>query len=133
LDSNLNYTSTTYNVKISIGTKYEETMSEPEDNLHVFSYEVLIENFGDEALHLLSRHWDIVDALGSNHEVDGEGVVGEKPVILPGDSYEYSSWCRLSTDAGKMSGNYTMRGLSTDRIIQVTIPEFLMIPKHRLS
>ncbi len=133
MDSILNYTLTTYNVKISVETNYEEHMSEPEERIHVFSYDILIENFGDEALHLLSRHWDVIDSLGLNHEVDGEGVVGEKPVILPGDSYAYSSWCRLTTDAGKMSGNYTMRGLSTDRIIQVKIPEFLLIPKYRMS
>jgi ApaG protein len=133
LDSILNYTATTYNVKISVGTNYEENMSDADNQLHVFSYEILIENLGDEALHLLSRHWDIIDALGLNHDVDGEGVVGEKPVILPGDSYTYSSSCRLTTDAGKMYGNYTMRGLSTDRLIQVKIPEFLLVPKHRMN
>jgi ApaG protein len=133
LDSNLNYTATTYNVKISVESNYQEDMSEPEEQVHVFSYDILIENNTDEALHLLSRHWDIIDALGLNHEVDGEGVVGEKPVILPGDSYAYSSWCRLTTDAGKMGGTYTMRGLSTDRVLQVRIPEFLLVPKHRMN
>jgi ApaG protein len=133
LDSILNYTATTYNVKISVEATYEEHMSEPEGQIYVFSYNVLIENNQEEALHLLSRHWDIIDALGSNKEVDGEGVVGEKPVILPGDSYAYSSMCRLLTDAGKMSGIYTMRGLSTDRVIQVKIPEFLLIPKYRMN
>ena len=129
----LNYTAITYNVKISVETIYEEAMSEPENRLHAFSYKVLIENLGNESLHLISRHWDIVDSLGLNHQVDGEGVVGEKPVILPGDSYAYSSWCKLSADAGKMSGNYAMRVLSSDKIIHVEIPEFILIPKFRLS
>ncbi len=125
------YTATTYDVKISVTTTYEENVSEPEARLHVFSYEVLIENLGDEAVHLLARHWDITDALGLNHEVDGEGVVGEKPIILPGESYLYSSWCKLTTDAGKMRGNYTMKVLSEGRTIQVEIPEFLLIPDFR--
>lgn len=108
-------------------------MSEPENRLHAFSYSVLIENLGNESVHLISRHWDIVDSLGLNHQVDGEGVVGEKPVILPGDCYSYSSWCKLNADLGKMSGNYAMRVLSTDKIIHVEIPEFILMPKYRLN
>ncbi len=133
MDTSLNYTAISYNVKISVKADYEHSMSEPDYDIHVFSYNVLIENFGEEPLHLLSRHWLIFDALGSNHEVKGEGVVGEKPVILPGESYTYSSMCKLSSEAGKMVGNYTMRGLSTDKLIQVQIPEFLLIPKFRMN
>ncbi len=132
-DSNLIYTATTYNVKISVLSEFEHTMSEPEEDLFIFSYKVLIENLGDEAIHLLQRHWYIVDSLGDNKEVQGDGVVGEKPIILPGEAYEYSSWCQLKTDIGKMHGNYLMKSLGDGKLVEVRIPEFLMFPKFKLN
>ena len=129
----MTYTATSYNIKISVTTKFEENFSDADTKNFIFSYEVTIENMGDSAVHLLSRHWEITDALDLNYEVDGEGVVGEKPIILPGESYIYSSWCKLSTDAGKMKGTYTMNVVEENRKIKVTIPEFLLIPNFKLS
>lgn len=127
------YTATTYDVKISVSSQFEHNLSIPEDKEFVFSYKIVIENLGDATVHLLKRHWFIVDSLGQNKEVVGEGVIGEKPVILPGETYEYSSWCQLSTDSGKMFGHYLMKVLSDNRMVEITIPEFLLLPAYRLN
>ncbi|MBO6516165.1 MAG: Co2+/Mg2+ efflux protein ApaG [Bacteroidia bacterium] len=132
-DSILIYTATTYNVKISVSSEFEHAMSDPEEQSYIFSYKILIENLGDEPVHLLERQWYVIDSLGVNTEVHGDGVVGEKPIILPGEAYEYSSWCQLSTDAGKMFGYYVMKTLNDGKHVDVRIPEFLLLPTFKLN
>lgn len=132
-ESILIYTATTDNVKISVLSRFEHSMSDPEEQLYVFSYTVHIENLGVSAVHLLRRHWLVTDSLGDNKEVEGEGVVGEKPVILPGEVYEYSSWCQLASDAGKMEGSYLVKSLETNKNIEVRIPEFLLVPRFKYN
>ena len=127
------YSATTYNVTISVESQFEHNMSEPDKNSYVFSYRIVIENNGEDAVHLQRRRWFIIDALGMNKEIEGEGVVGEKPVIMPGEAYEYASWCELSTDAGKMFGSYKMEIINQDKRIDVEIPEFLLLPQFKLN
>jgi ApaG protein len=82
---------------------------------------------------LLRRHWYITDSNGTYREVEGEGVVGQQPVIEPGGSHQYISACNLRSDMGKMSGSYQMENLYNKRLFQVQIPEFQMIAPFKLN
>ena len=81
----------------------------------------------------MRRHWFIVDALGQKREVEGEGVVGEQPVLQAGESYEYISGCDLKTDIGKMYGSYLMVNLFDGKLFQVEIPEFFMTAPLKMN
>ena len=97
------------NIKINIQGEYVPELSKNEDSLFYFSYKVKIHNMGSNKVQLLSRHWDIKDGLGRKKVVDGEGVIGKKPFICPGEFYEYKSYCPLKTEFGSMDGFYTMK------------------------
>lgn len=96
-------------VIVTVEPQYIESQSTPEDKRFVFAYHVDIYNPSHHTVQLLSRHWMITDGNGKLEEVQGEGVVGETPIIGPGDSYQYSSGAVLSTEVGSMSGLYGMR------------------------
>jgi len=87
---------------------YMPDRSAPREGKFLFAYHITISNNGDETAQLLRRHWIITDAEGDVQEVRGDGVVGEQPVIQPGNSYEYTSYCDLKTNVGTMQGSYTM-------------------------
>lgn len=126
-------TEITKGIRISVETNYQEEFSSP-DNLHfIFSYHITIENENDYAVQLLRRHWFIFDSSGEQTEVEGEGVVGEKPVLQPGQIFTYSSACNLNTDLGKMHGNYTMVRLSDGMYFEALIPEFQLIVPYKLN
>lgn len=99
-------------IKIDVVTRYLPEQSAPGENRFVFAYTITISNRGDNAARLLSRHWRITDANNRVQEVRGEGVVGEQPLIEPGDSYTYTSGSMLETPVGTMEGSYEM--ISTD-------------------
>ena len=82
---------------------------------------------------LLRRHWHIVDSNGTYREIEGEGVVGQQPVIEPGKSHQYVSACNLRTDMGKMYGSYQMENLYNKKILIVQIPEFQMIAPFKMN
>ena len=126
-------TSLTAGVRISVTTRYEERFSNPHNHLYLFSYEITIENTNAYAIQLLRRKWTVVDALTNKREVEGEGVVGEQPIVQPGESYTYRSSCDFATDAGKMSGKYHMLNLETQKEFEVSIPEFSMLVPVRLN
>ncbi|MFD1695131.1 Co2+/Mg2+ efflux protein ApaG [Roseibium aestuarii] len=114
------YRATTQGIAVSVEPFYLDDESDPEQGHYVWAYMVEIRNDTDTPVQLRSRHWTIVDALGRKEEVEGPGVVGEEPVIEPGDTYEYSSGCPLKTSSGIMSGTYRMEredGSSFDVII----------------
>lgn len=98
-----------YDVVVSVKTRYLAEQSEPKKSRYVFAYHITIANRGQVPARLLRRHWFITDAEGQIEEVEGEGVVGQKPWISPGDAYEYTSGCVLKTDCGTMQGRYRMR------------------------
>ncbi|MFT4610229.1 MAG: ApaG protein [Cellvibrionaceae bacterium] len=112
-------------INISIETAYLEQHSEPHNNRFAFSYTVTINNTGDQAAQLISRHWIITDANNAVQEVQGMGVIGQQPRILPGASYTYSSGSVLETQAGTMEGSYQMQTDSGDNF-DVVIPAFLL-------
>ena len=119
----LSYSKTTNGVTIKVRPLYLDDQSEPENQRYVWAYSVEIENTSDETVQLKYRHWRITDARGNTTEVDGPGVVGEQPVLHPGDSFEYTSGTPLATPSGIMVGTYEMEteaGLTFD----VDIPAF---------
>ncbi len=117
------YTSTTSNVTVSVEPTYLENESDPDKNLYVWAYHVRIENKGAEVLQLRTRYWKITDAYGRNQEVRGPGVVGEEPILRPGESFEYTSGTPLSTPSGIMVGTYAMQ-TSDGKMFDVDIPAF---------
>jgi ApaG protein len=98
----------TQGIRVEVRARYSPEHSEPQRNLWFFLYTVQIANEAGEAVQLLSRHWVITDATGRVEEVRGPGVVGEQPVIEPGDAYEYTSGCPLPTPFGSMHGSYQL-------------------------
>ena len=126
-------TAITLGVKISVETTYQEEHSNPATGHFMFAYRITIENLTDYTIQLKRRQWFIFDSNGSQREVEGEGVVGEQPVIEPGDSHSYVSACNLSTDMGSMSGNYLMHRIADNKDFIVDIPEFELIVPYRLN
>lgn len=123
------YTRTTHDITITVNPVYLEDQSSPGDNHYVWAYRVRIENHRDQTVQLLRRHWKITDAMGRMQEVQGAGVVGEQPVLQPGDSYEYTSGTPLPTPSGIMVGRYQMEAEGGDRF-DVDIPAFSLDSPH---
>jgi ApaG protein len=98
----------TNNVSVEVLSQYSAENSHPQQGEWVFQYTVRITNKGAETVQLISRHWIITDAADDVSEVKGPGVVGEQPVLAPGESFQYSSWCPLKTPMGTMRGTYQM-------------------------
>jgi ApaG protein len=119
----------TAGVKVMVETFYQPGHSNPVNSEYLFSYRITIENLTEHPLKLLSRHWHILDSVGTHREVEGEGVVGQQPVIMPGNSYEYTSAANLQSDIGKMYGSYVFANLINKKKVTVSIPEFqLLVP-----
>jgi ApaG protein len=98
----------TNNVRVEVESQYAPGRSRPFQNEWTFDYTVRITNEGDQTVQLLSRHWIVTDACGNSKETKGSGVVGEQPVLSPGEAFQYTSWCELQTSAGVMRGTYQM-------------------------
>ena len=118
------YQQQTRSVVVSVVPFYVEAQSSPERGRYVFGYRVRIENRGPETVQLLRRHWRITDALGRMVEVRGDGVVGEQPVLSPGESFEYVSGTPLGTPSGIMVGSYQMVATTTGETFAAAIPAF---------
>jgi ApaG protein len=123
----------TENIEISVRASYLSEHSIPRENHFFYVYFITIENKGNYAVQLLSRHWDIFDSNGDKREVDGEGVIGETPIIEPGETYEYNSGCNLLTDMGYMKGYYNMKRLMDDTLFKAVIPQFDLIVPAKLN
>ena len=117
------YEATTRTIRVEVEPEFLEDQSSPADGHYVWAYRVRIENHGKEKVQLITRHWKITDSRGRLQEVIGAGVVGEQPVLQPGDMFEYSSGCPLSTPSGVMMGSYTMIAEGGDTF-DVEIPAF---------
>ena len=100
----------TNNIRVEVMSRYSAENTKQVQGAWVFQYTVRITNQGTETVQLLSRHWIITDALEHVEEVQGPGVVGETPILEPGQSFQYSSWCPLPTPTGMMHGTYQMVG-----------------------
>jgi ApaG protein len=126
------YMASTRGIAVSVEPTYLEDRSSPETSQYFWAYRVVIENQGQETVHLLSRHWMISNARGELTEVKGPGVVGEQPVLKPGESFEYTSGAPLNTPSGMMGGAYQMETESGERF-DIEIPTFsLDRPDYRV-
>lgn len=124
------YSETTHGIRITVRPNYLDDQSSPDENHFVWAYHVRIENQGAVTVQLKSRHWKITDAMGRLQEVQGPGVVGEQPVLNPGESFEYTSGTPLSTPSGIMAGSYQMQG-PDGQVFDVTIPAFSLDSPHQ--
>lgn len=117
------YAETTHGVTVRVSVSYLADQSEPGRGRWFWAYHIRLENDGDQAVQLLSRRWIITDGRGARHTVEGEGVVGEQPMIEPGASYDYVSGCPLATPTGAMQGSYRMIG-ADGSTFDIAIPRF---------
>ncbi len=114
----------TCGIKISVKTSFEGTYFKNYRLHFAFSYHITIENQGKDSVQLQSRHWEIFDALNHPEIVDGEGVVGKKPTLKPGETHTYSSGCLLASPHGSMRGFFNMINFSNSKNFRVIIPSF---------
>ncbi len=123
------YVETTRSITVMVEPQYLEDQSEPDENHFVWAYHVRIENNGGETVQLLTRYWRIMDSTGGVQEVRGDGVVGEQPILKPGESYEYSSGTPLGTPSGIMSGSFQMQNVAGD-LFDAVVPAFSLDSPH---
>jgi ApaG protein len=120
-----------YEFRVSVRPQYLPDHSDPEENKFVFAYTVTVRNTGDVTAKLLSRHWVITNAEGRVENVRGDGVVGEQPVLRPGEAFEYTSGCPLETPVGSMRGTYFCVAEDGTRF-EADSPEFVLSVPSRL-
>lgn len=126
-------TQSTAGINVSVECVYQSEYSNP-DNMHfMFAYRITIENSSDYTAQLISRHWEIFDSIGHHKQVDGDGVVGEQPVLSPGKSHQYVSGCNLKSELGYMEGYYLMTREVDGKQFKVNIPRFNLIVPFRLN
>ncbi|MCV6630436.1 MAG: Co2+/Mg2+ efflux protein ApaG [Flavobacteriaceae bacterium] len=123
----------TKGIKISVETSFEGTFFKNYKMHFAFGYRIRIENQSKDAVQLTSRHWKILDALNDVEILDGEGVIGKKPVIKPGESHTYSSGCLLTSPIGAMKGYYNMVNFDNGQKFQVFIPLFKLSAPFALN
>lgn len=126
-------TEKTQGIKVSVETEYQPAYSSPSQYHYVFTYRITIENESEYTIQLLRRHWNIYDAGFAPREVEGEGVVGQQPVLEPGQTHQYVSGCNLKSGIGKMTGTYLMERIVDGTTVKVIIPEFTMVAPLRLN
>ena len=124
------YSETTRGIRVRVKTFFLEDQSEPARNRFVWAYRVAIENGGAETVQLRRRSWHITDARGREEQVHGEGVVGEQPILSPGERFEYTSGTPLPTPSGFMRGAYHMVVTGTGEHFDVAIPAFSLDSPH---
>jgi len=124
------YSETTRAIRITVKPFFLEDQSSPEESHYVWAYHVRIENQGGETVQLRNRYWRITDSLGRIQEVRGAGVVGEQPVLRPGETFEYTSGTPLGTPSGIMVGTYQMESATGERF-DVNIPAFSLDSPHQ--
>ncbi|ADY28469.1 MULTISPECIES: Co2+/Mg2+ efflux protein ApaG [Cellulophaga] len=117
-------TQVTKGIKISVSTNFEGTFFKNYKMHYAFGYTVTIENLSKDSVQLTSRHWEIYDSLNDLEIMDGEGVVGKKPVLNPGQSHTYNSGCLLTSPIGAMRGHYNMISFTDGKKFRVYIPSF---------
>ena len=118
------YSVSTALVKVTAIPVYQGESTGLDDVYSVWSYNIIIENCGSAPIKILSRYWKIVDSCGLVREITGEGVIGKKPVILPGSLFEYTSFANLKTSSGFMVGKYYAIEVQTGKKIEISIPAF---------
>ncbi len=118
-----------YDIQVKITTQYLEAESNPDASRFVFAYTLSIENIGDIAAKLLSRHWIITDANNHVQEVKGKGVIGEQPYLRPGQSFQYTSGTMIETPVGSMQGTFQMIADDDHHFDAIIEPFSLALPR----
>lgn len=124
------YQSTTRAIRITVEPEFRPDQSEPSEARYIWQYTITITNEGEETVQLLARHWEITDAQGRTEVVDGPGVVGEQPVLGPGEAFTYASGAPLPTPTGFMGGHYLMVRQDGSRF-EAQIPTFSLDSPHQ--
>jgi ApaG protein len=123
---------TTNGIRVQVRSQFLPDRSSPSDEQYVFAYHIKISNVGTQVAQLISRHWIITSADGDTEEVQGPGVVGEQPVLQPGEQFEYTSFCPLKTNVGTMHGSYTMT-TPAGEVFQARIAPFTLAVPFALN
>ena len=124
------YSEITKSIRVTVVPAFLDEHSSPEDDKYVWAYEVRIENLGEETVQLINRYWSITNSLGQTQTVQGPGVVGEQPILKPGEYFEYTSGTPLSTPSGLMMGTYQMEN-NDRKLFDVSIPAFSLDSPHQ--
>ncbi|OAV43784.1 Co2+/Mg2+ efflux protein ApaG [Lewinella sp. 4G2] len=129
-------TLTTNEVTVTADSAYQDQYSEPVRNQFVFSYRIQVRNVSGRPVQLLARRWTVISGTGERKQVEGEGVVGQQPIIQPGQTYEYTSWVQFETAVGAMEGSYIMaredrRG--REQLFEVEVPRFVHVAPEVLN
>jgi len=122
----------TSDIKVQVVSKYIPEHTNPDIPRYFFAYWVTITNESEIAIKLMDRHWEITDAIGKLEVVDGEGVIGKQPVIRPGESFSYNSFCPIETEFGMMSGHYQVKR-EDGHFIKIEIPQFQLISPFSIN
>ena len=117
----------TKGIQVSVETTYQPDFSNPQQHHYVFTYKVRIENKSSHTVQLLRRRWEIFDAAETRKIVEGDGVIGQQPILEPGETHTYVSGCNLKSGMGKMRGSFTLEKLRDGQLWEVVIPEFQLI------
>ena len=126
-------TAITHDILVCVETFYQPAHSDPRKGEHFFAYRITIENLGPHTVQLLRRHWHIVECDGSAREVEGEGVVGQQPVLEPLQKHRYVSGCQFHGEVGLMYGTFLMKRAVDGHRFEATIPHFTMVVPHKLN
>mgnify|MGYP003128395379 CR=1 FL=1 len=126
-------TGLTCGVKISVESLYRKDLSNIENNLFFFNYRIVIENLNDYEVQLMSRYWYIFDSLNPTKEVRGDGVVGEQPILMPGQKHVYVSGCDLHSEIGYMRGYYVFSRKDSNEQFKVAVPKFNLVAQLKLN
>ncbi|MDG1849749.1 MAG: Co2+/Mg2+ efflux protein ApaG [Flavobacteriales bacterium] len=117
----------TKDVKVSVEPSYEGNFDSIEGNVDVFSYQIIIENKSNHTIKLLKRHWLVLDAADYDYEIEGNGVIGEQPILCPGEKHIYESGSQLKCPIGAMKGSYLFKRLADNQKFHVEIPHFNLL------
>lgn len=123
----------THNIKVSVRSFYKPEYSKPNQQHFVHAYKIIIENKSEHPIQVMTRHWKIFDSVEPIKNVDGEGVVGEKPIIEPGGKFEYVSGCHLKSEIGYMRGFYNVLNPVTKDMLIIAIPKFTLQAGYKLN
>ncbi len=126
------FSKVTHCIKVTASPQYLDQHSEPDEDHFVWAYTIQLENTGDETVQLLNRHWKITDAHGLTQEVRGEGVIGEQPVLKPGEQFRYTSGTALGTSSGIMLGEYEMETPEGQRF-HIEVPAFSLDSPYQVA
>ncbi|MFT7344405.1 MAG: ApaG protein [Lentimonas sp.] len=127
------YTATTEGVKITVQTQFRPDLSQIDRSVYFFNYRVEIENNNTFSVQLIHRDWYIFDSLKESNFVSGEGVIGEQPILQPGEKFLYTSGAGLASEIGFMRGYYTFLNIGTETHFQVHVPTFQLISYPKLN